>query len=287
MLAEAKALLDLANARLEQPYEKPSDVLVVYDMESFHLMRPAKADRLTSKITEAMTDSLLGTGAAVDRIFLMDLDAVDLSRYKLVIFGNTFMLSEAQRALVKQRVMTNGRTVVFMSAAGYSDGRNNSTAAMSDLIGIRIEKTTDTESPVTATVGNETAELDVRGVTSRFKVADTEARPLGAYRSGAAAVAVKDLRGCRVYYFGVPLKAPLPFFKALLREAGVRVWLENTVEQDYASIGGGIIGLYSVKGGNKTIKPLNGKPVLVSMPPFSAQYFDLQTGVPLNSNPTQ
>lgn len=33
--------------------------------------------------------SLLGTGAAVDRIFLMDLPRVGLSCYKLVIFGNT------------------------------------------------------------------------------------------------------------------------------------------------------------------------------------------------------
>ncbi len=283
MLAEAKRLLDLANARLEQPYEKPSDVLVVYDMESFLLMRPAKADRLTTKITESMTDSLLGTGAAVDRIFLMDLDAVDLSRYKLVIFGNTFLLSQAQRALIKQRVMTSGRTVVFMSGAGYSDGKSNSSAAMSDLIGIRIEKTTDAESPVTATIGSETAELDARGVTSRFTVTDAEARALGASRSGATVAAVKDVQGCRVYYFGVPLKAPLPFFKALLREAGVRFWLENTVEQDYASIGGGMIGLYSVQGGDKTIKPQNGIPVQVSLPPFSAQYFDLRTGASLNT----
>lgn len=89
MLAEARSLLDLSKARLEQPYENLADVLVVFDMASFNYVRPARADRLTPRITEAMTDSLLGTGAAVDRIFLMDLPRVGLSRYKLVIFGNT------------------------------------------------------------------------------------------------------------------------------------------------------------------------------------------------------
>lgn len=251
MLAEAGSLLALANTALERPYEKPSEVLVVHDMEAFNLMRPAKADRLTPKITEAMTDSLLGTGAALDRIFLMDLDRVDLSPYKLIIFGNTFLLNDARRVLIQERVMSAGRSVVFMSGAGYSDGRENSTTAMSNLMGIRVDKTTDTGTSITATVGNETFELDARGVTSRFQVTDAEARTLGVYPSGGAAAAVKDVRGCRVYYFGVPLKAPLPFFKTLLREAGVRVWLENTVEQDYASIGGGIIGLYSVKGGTR------------------------------------
>jgi hypothetical protein len=57
MLAEAKSLLGLANSCLERPYEKKSDVLVVYDMTSFNCVRPARIDKLTSKITEAMTDT--------------------------------------------------------------------------------------------------------------------------------------------------------------------------------------------------------------------------------------
>jgi hypothetical protein len=282
MLAEAKALLDLANARLEQPYEKPSDVLVVYDMDAYNLMRPAKADRLTSKITEALTDSLLGTGAAVDRIFLMDLDAVDLSRYKLVIFGNTFILTDTQRDLIKRRVMTSGRTVVFMSGAGTSDGRTSGTARMSDLVGMQLEKAAEPESRVAVAIGAETADLDAHGVVSRYRIDDAGARAIGTYPSGAVAAAVKTVNGCQVYYFGVPLKAPLPILKALLREAGVRVWLENTAEQDYVTVGGGIIGVYSVRGGDKAIKPLTGNPIPVSLPPYSAQFFDLSTGAPLN-----
>ena len=113
MLAEAKSLLGFANAGLERPYEKPSDVLVVYDMNAFYHVRPAGSTRLTKKITESMTDSLLGTGAAFDRVFLMDLPQVDLTRYKLVIFGNTFVLSAAERAFIKERVMKPGRNVVF------------------------------------------------------------------------------------------------------------------------------------------------------------------------------
>jgi hypothetical protein len=93
------------------------------------------------------------------------------------------------------------------------------------------------------------------------------------------------MSGCKVYYFGVPVKAPLALFKALLSESHIRTFVENTVEKDYVAVGGGIIGIYSVNGGEKTIKPLGGATVKVSMPPYSTQYFDLQIGAPLNAIP--
>ncbi|MEK0445431.1 MAG: hypothetical protein RLZZ399_752 [Verrucomicrobiota bacterium] len=285
MLAEAKSLLSLANDALQRPYEKPADVLLVYDMRSFLLMRPAVKDRLTPKITEALTDSLLGSGASVDRVFLMDLESVDLSRYRLVIFGNTFLLDAQQRAFIKDRVMTAGRTVVFMSAAGYCDGEKNSTAAISDLVGMQIEKTADNADNVAVKLAGEAAELDARGVVSRFAIRDTRARVLGNYRDGGIAAAEKDVRGCRVFYFGVPLKTSLRAWKALLFESGARTFVAGTVERDYSVIGGGIIGLYSVEGGLKTIHPMNGAPREVPFDPVSAQFFDLQTGKPLTSPP--
>lgn len=278
MLAEAKSLLHLANTALEQPYEKPSDVLVVYDMTAFNYVLPAKLDRLTSKITESMTDLLLGTGAAFDRVFLMDLPKVDLARYKLVIFGNTFVLDEAQRRFIKERVMKDGRSVVFMSGAGYTDGQKNGCALISDLLGLHIDKATNTEAVMTATLNGRGYKLETQGVTSYFKVADSAAQAVGVYSSGETAAAVKNCGGCKVYYFGVPLKAPLGFFKALLSEARVRTYVDGTVERDYVTVGGGLICIYSVAGGEKTIKPLNGISRTIVMQPFTAQYFDSRDG---------
>lgn len=283
MLAEARSLLDLSKAHLEQPYESPADVLVVYDMESFNYVRPARADRLTSRITEAMTDSLLGTGAAVDRIFLMDLPRVAMARYKLVIFGNSFMLNEAQRDYIRNHVINDGRTVIFMSGAGYTDGKRNDAGLISNLTGMQIELAAETESEAAVTMNGQKFALDTRGVLSRFKVTDSNARPIGNYSSGETAAAVKDVNGCTVYYFGVPLKADLGLFKALLAGTGARIWVENTVERDYVSVGGGIIAIYSVSGGAKSIKPLAGTARMVNLSPFSVLYFDIRTGAPLNT----
>ena len=278
MLSEAGELLKLSKAFLEQPYEKKADVLVVYDMDAFNYVRPARVDRLTSRITEEMSDALLGTGAAFDRVFLTDLPLVDLSRYKLVIFGNTFVLNQAQRNEVATRVIAVGRTVVFLSGAGYSDGNRNDVSLISGLVGMRIAKGDGLKPVVKVTLAGETHKLDASGVTSLFKVIDENALPIGVYASGEAGAAVRNIKGCKVYYFGLPLKAGLPFLKALLRDAGASSYVEGTVERDYVAVGGGIIGIYSVDGGTKTIKPLGGRNKEVVMHPFSTQYFDLNTG---------
>ncbi len=278
MLAEAKNLLGLSNRLLEEPYVKPAEVLLVHDMESFNYVRPARIDKLTFKITEEMTDALAGTGAAIDRIFLMDLDKADLSKYKLVIFGNTFMLDAAQRAFITARMMTQGRSVVFMSGAGYTDGQRNDAGLISALVGMRIEKADSVKPVVTVQWGGQTNRLDAAGVTSLFKVTDKNARVLGAYENNDVGAAVKTINGATVYYFGLPPKTDVSFFKAMMREAGVRTYVENTAAQDYVAVGGGVIGIYSVKGGEKLIRPTNGAEVTVSMVPFSARYFDICTG---------
>ena len=283
MLAEAKQLLGLSNRLLEEPYVKPAEVLLVQDMESFNYVRPARIDKLTFKITEEMMDSLSGTGAVFDRIFLMDLEKVNLAKYKLVIFGNTFKLDESQRSYIKQRVVTKGRTVVFMSGAGYTDGIRNDTKRISDLVGMQVEKTDKIKPVVTVVWAGQTNRLDAGGVTSLFEVVDRGVRVLGSYENGDIGAAVKTVTGATVYYFGLPPKADLSFFKALLLEAGVCTYVENTIDQDYVAVGGGIIGIYSVKGGTKTIKPVQGSAVTVSMAPFSTCYFNLHTGEELFS----
>ena len=278
LLVEAKSLLELSKAQLDQPYEKPSEVLVVQDMESFNYVRPAKIDKLTFKLTEDMSDALLGTGAAFDQIFLMDLERVDLSKYKVVFFGNTFAMDAARRSWIKKHVITKGRSVVFISGAGYTDGAKNDVAWVSDLVGMCIAKVDGLKPVVTVALDGQTNRLEADGVSSLFSVMDSGARTIGTYASGEVGAAVKTVNGAKVYYFGLPPKTDTGFFKALMREACVRMYVENTLAQDYVAVGGGIIGLYSVTGGERIVRPLDGQVRRVIMKPFSTRYFDLRDG---------
>lgn len=281
MLREAKDLLVLSNRFLEQPYEKKSDILVVYDMHSFNYVRPAKVDKLTFKITEEMSDLLLGTGTSFDKIFLMDLKLVDLSKYKLVIFGNIFALSDGDRAYIKNKVMKDGRNVVFISGAGYSNEHRNDPSLISDLTGINIKKSNTLEPKLKVTLDGQEFIIKTPEVSSLFKVDDPGAKSIGTYENGEIGAAVKTVNGCPVYYFGTPLGSNLSLYKTLLSQTGCRFFVQNTVFQDYVSVGGGIIGIYSVKGGEKFIKPENGSIIKVVMEPFSTIYFDISSGIEL------
>ena len=285
MLAEARSLLRLAQESHARPYAKPADVLVVYDMDAYYHVRPARVDALSRKTNEALSDSLLGTGAASDRIFLMDLPKVDLGRYKAVVFGNTFVLDAAQRAFIARHVIRPGRTVVFMAGSGYADPDGNSPENISALVGMKIRKAETADVRPRVAFGGQSADLDDANLLTRFRIEDPSAQILGSYASGRPVAAVKNIDGCRVYYFGVPLKAPLPVFKALLADAGVRLYVEGTEEKDSVAVGGGIIGIYSPRGGDKLIKPTDGDARRVTLPPYSAQFFDLRTGAPLNTVP--
>jgi hypothetical protein len=77
-------------------------------------------------------------GAPHDSILVNDLALANLKRYKVVIFLNCFHLTDAQRELIRRRVLNRNRTVLWCYAPGWFNGANASVEAMHDLIGIRV-----------------------------------------------------------------------------------------------------------------------------------------------------
>ena len=57
-------------------------------------------------------------GTPYDLFSFGDLETLDLSRYKLIFFPNLFVVDAERRALLKEKVCTDGRTVLW----GYSPG---------------------------------------------------------------------------------------------------------------------------------------------------------------------
>lgn len=282
LLQEARNLLNLSERLMEKEFVKPADVLLVSDMDSFNYMRPKIEDRLSQRFNEDMADAILGTGICYDKIFLMDLDKVNIDQYKLIIFGNTICLNDQQRSYIKNTIVKAGRTVVFMSGAGYTDGKKNDESLISDLTGITVKKHNGSSS-LSMMLGGSRLTLNTGRILSLFCVEDAQADTLGQYNTGEVAMAKKMVNGCKVIYCGLPFDARAALYKGLVQEAEVRVYAENLLEKDYVSVGGGIIGIYSVYGGEKIIKPLDGSSHTIHFAPYRAYYFDIETGEQLNS----
>ena len=61
------------------------------------------------------------TGAAIETIHLKDLEKIDLSRFKVVVFANTWLMSAAQRKFVREKVHSPNRRLVFQGFPAYTD----------------------------------------------------------------------------------------------------------------------------------------------------------------------
>ncbi len=278
LLREAGALLDLGLRRMGRCYEKRADVLVVHSMASYYYHRPKLAEKVTKLANEEFADALLGTGVAYDKIFMMDIGKVDLSQYKLVIFSNTVYIGAAERDYIRTRVMAGGRTVVFVHGTGYTDGRRNDAAFISALTGMRVEKSAGQHATLAARLNGRVYRTNVDGILTLFKVIDDEASVIGRYENGESAAAVRQVGECTSVYFGGPLGREAGLLQALCRLAGARVYVEKTREGDYVSVGGGMMGLYTVSGGERTLHTLDGKRRSVFLNPFSTSYFELEDG---------
>lgn len=281
LMKEVKDLFALSNTFLHEEFEKPSDVLLVYDMDAYYYMRPRVEDKISGRFVEGLADAVAGTGVAFDKIFIMDMMKVDLSQYKTIIFGNTVCLNDEHRKFIRNQVMKDGRNVIFMAGVGYTDGKRNDVTLISSLTGINIGKLTGT-STLKITLSGNNYHIEPKGIGTLFYVDDPDAKAIGFYTSDQTGAVVKKVDGCNIFYFGLPFDSSAALYKDLFREAGNRVYVEGTVEKDYVSVGGGIIGIYSVKGGMKIIKPLDGSSHKVVFEPYTCYYFDMNNGQKLN-----
>ena len=273
-----KSLMGLSNTYLQKQAVAQADTLVVYDMDSFNYVAPMPADTLSQKLTENLTNYLLRTGGAFDRIFLMDLKKVNLNQYKTVIFANTYKLDQATKDYIKSNVMKSGRSVLFMSASGYTDGNSNNADFISGLTGMTIQKVTPNGSvpTISLTGGGLSGTVTASGVKTYFQVNDSAATTVGQYSFGGVGAAYKVVNGCKVWYFGIPINN-VSVLRGILKDAGSHIYVTGS-DRDTISVGNNLIGIYSTIGGNRTITLANNQTVSVTLPANTTLYIDGETG---------
>ncbi|MDX2268628.1 MAG: hypothetical protein NW208_11020 [Bryobacter sp.] len=135
LLKEIKSLKATLDRYHAKPYAAAGDVLAVFDTEVFYYTGSTPgSDGLTDPLAvNQFISQLWRSGLAVETIHLADLDKVDLSRFRVVAFANTWLLRPAQRRFIRERVMADGRHVVFTGFPGYCDGQSLNKAHSREL----------------------------------------------------------------------------------------------------------------------------------------------------------
>ena len=124
------------------PAEPVADVLLVCDPQSACYVNeqidraPRPTNAPTPNAALRFRNALTRSGAVCDVVSFNDLAAIDLSRYRLVCLPQTVEITPARAEILRARVCTRGRTVVWGRMAGLSDGATLDVRRVRDWTGV-------------------------------------------------------------------------------------------------------------------------------------------------------
>lgn len=243
LMAEIARLNALLTRYHQRPYVPAADVLFVFDTQVFYYTGSiAGSDPLTDPL--AVNRTILAAwraGAAIETIHLSDLARVDLDRFKVVVFGNTWLLNREQRRLIRERVMAGGRHVVFQGAPGYTDGRRLDVGLVRETTGLAVHR------------------FEGNGKWAPQFTVSGEGRPSRTGNTWFAAQPVVEPAGWR----------------EIFRAAGAHLYLET---DDVIHAGGGLVLVHTGRGGERRICFRSGRTTQVMLPGPSSWIFDAASG---------
>ena len=131
-ITRLKALLEQYHQRV---YEPAGDVLFVFDTEVYYYTgHSGETDPYTDPVAVNRTmGEAWRSGAGIETVHLADLPRMDLGRFAVIVFANTWLLSTAQRRWIKTELLDKGRKVIFQGKPGYCDGERLSESFTREL----------------------------------------------------------------------------------------------------------------------------------------------------------
>lgn len=299
IMADIKKMKLVLDRRLTMPYISDADVLMVYDTRSFYsLVSQTKKTNITNILINWTAVNAMKAGYAFDAVYLNDLKLVDLSKYKVIIFNNTFVIDDQQRQFINDKVMKDNRDIIWFYAPGYSDDKKLDVNQMSKLTGISLVKTDSLTLPIIKTTGfpGKQVVYDIRVTPANnsskilrnyhfadydspyrplFSIDDSKAESFGIYVSNnMSAIAKKKLRFCNSWYVALPAYEP-ELIGGLLQGTRAHKFSDDSV---IVYSGNGLLSVHTQEGGVKNIILSNGKSIRLHMDKNSTFILNNETG---------
>lgn len=248
-----------ADGFLHEPYHSNADVLAVFDTESILYMKSTDDSKcpITEHIINWSSLALYYASVVFDAIHINDLEQIDLTPYKAIIFFNTFLVTSDQKKWIHEKVKQGGRHVVWMYAPGYTDGKELDKRFVSDLTGIQLNVFQSGKTPqinIKPGFSVVTSQTGKGPYDPVFYIDDPAVEVLGTYEENARpAFARKTLKNHISWYIGVPITSD-DLFRKIFEQAGVTIY---SAEKDIIYGGGDWLMLHTVWPGKRKI-PLGG-----------------------------
>lgn len=271
LLASIKTLKRIYDDNLRREYTSEADVLLVYDTKvQYHLMSLGKADPVSGQIIDWTSLHSFYAGVVFDPIHISDLDKVDYSKYKIVVFGNTFVMDAKTKEIIRTKIAKDNRHLLWIYAPAYSTGDAVSDSFVHDVTEMTLKNNVCAEIPkldISKTVGAIAAQTPKGVCSPLYSIADPAATIYGTYaHDSSAAFGKKDLGDHTSWFIGLP-PTDYNLLKFIYRSAGANIYNDD---KDIFYGGAGIITMHTKSGGKKTVHLKNGKTVALDLPAGAA-----------------
>lgn len=226
-----------------------TDPVFFYEDNGQLVRRNRNSQRLSGPLYSYQRIQLSQFGAGIDYLALEDVPAL-AGKYKLWVFGAAF-LNDARMEKALAELSKHDAVVVILYGAGFvTDTANCDTAAMSKLLGMKIERIPAGATRMKSADGK--LEMGVLSVADpRFAVTDPQAKELARYLdNGAVALASAKLGRATLVFSGSPAVTEM-FLANMLEQAGGHLY---TAPGDVLFAGYGVVALHSRSAGEKVIR---------------------------------
>lgn len=263
-IRQLKAIFD---ETLHQEYTSEADVLLVYDTASqYHIQSVGAGDPVSAQLIDRMCLASFYAGVIFDPVLISDLDKIDFSQYKMVVFGNTFVMDNKTKELIRTQVAGGGRHLLWCYAPGFSDGKRLSADFVRQVTGIHLTQTACADTPAVAIderVGTIADQKPAGLCDPLFAIDDSQTEIFGRYRhDGSPALGRKEMSDYTSWFIGVP-PTDADLLRFIYRSAGAHIY---NADRDIFYGGSGILTMHTKSGGDKTITLKNGKTIRLELP---------------------
>lgn len=173
IMAEIGRLTRLAERALQNPGRSTAEVAVIYDLESGYYLNDDLGMQQTYSMVMDNIAELYRVGIPFDTLLMSQLNTVDLSPYRLMIFVNTFQMSDVQARRIELLRRSGRHAMIFMWAPGLTGPDGVSELRASRVTGFDLSLVermlpgevivTATQDPLTAGLPRQTSHVITPG----------------------------------------------------------------------------------------------------------------------------
>lgn len=273
---EIKKLKSIIDEKMKTEYENKAEVLLVFDTNVFKYT--AINSRLDPFTDAACINHALPmaqrSGAALDTIYLSDIENIKPDRYKCIVFMNAFVLDDNQRKFIKGSLYKNNRHIVWFYAPGYIGQNSTCTDNIINMIDMDVIKISLKGVPAIS-YGN--ISYDMHPVYERLYKTPSDYPAADLFvdkNSGQPSLMINKNKEYTIWYSPVPFTAPA-IFTHVFKKSGVHIFCDAG---DSVCAGSGLLTIHTEKGGPRTITLPGNKKIRTELTPAETLVIDINTG---------